>query len=67
MSAEDITYYRRRVVAEQARAAEAPTPEIAAVHAKLANLYGSLTERLERSQAEQDDEAPLPTGERHSH
>lgn len=54
MSSEDLSYYRGRSRAERSRAAEAPTPEIAAVHDKLAYLYESLTERLERSQAEQD-------------
>ena len=54
MSSDDIQYYTQRVLAERARAAEAPTPEIAAVHEKLAHLYESLTERLERSPAEQD-------------
>nr|WP_314442193.1 hypothetical protein [uncultured Sphingomonas sp.] len=60
MFSEDIPYYRQRVLAERVRAAEAATPQVAAVHTKLAHLYESLTERLERSQCEQDL-APLST------
>ena len=56
MSSQDSAYYRKRIADEHARAAEAPTPENAAVHEKLAHLYQSLTERLERSQADQDVE-----------
>lgn len=56
MSSEDLPYYRQRVLAERSRAAEAATPAIAAVHDKLAHLYESLTERLERSQSLQDVE-----------
>jgi hypothetical protein len=56
MSSQDVSYYRKRIADELARAADAPTPEIAAVHEKLAHLYQSLTERLERSPADQDDE-----------
>lgn len=66
MSSEDIPYYRQRVLAERTRAAEAPTVEIAAVHEKLAYLYESLTERLERSDAEQDLE-PIEPDARKSH
>ena len=54
MSSQDSAYYRKRIADEHARAAEAPTPEIAAVHEKLAHLYQSLTERLEQSAADQD-------------
>jgi len=60
MSSEDFSYYSKRIADEQARAAEAPTAEIAAVHEKLAHLYRSLTERLERSRSDQDL-APLTT------
>lgn len=60
MSAADLPYYRQRVLAERTRAAEAATPDIAAVHDKLAHLYQSLTERLERSEAEQDLAPPAP-------
>ena len=56
MSSQDMAYYRQRIVDEHARAADAPTPEIAAVHQKLAHLYQSLTERLEQSPTGQDDE-----------
>jgi hypothetical protein len=56
MSTQDSVYYRQRIADEEARAAEAPTPEIAAVHEKLAHLYRSLTDRLDRSQADQDVE-----------
>ena len=56
MSSQDSAYYRKRITDEHARAAEAPTPEIAAVHETLAHLYQSLTARLERSQADQDVE-----------
>ena len=66
MSTDDILYYRHRVQTERGRAAEAPTPEIAAVHEKLAHLYESLVERMERSPAEQDL-SPLDTDSRQSH
>ena len=49
MSSEDFSYYSKRIADEQARAAEAPTAEIAAVHEKLAHLYRSLTERMVES------------------
>ena len=58
MSSDDLAYYSRRIADEHARAAEAPTPEIAAVHKKLAHLYQSLTERLERSPSDQDLSPP---------
>ena len=58
MTSEDLDYYSRRIADEHARAAEAPTPEIAAVHEKLAHLYQSLTERLERSPSDQDLSPP---------
>ena len=61
MSAQDSAYYRKRIANEHARAAEASTPEIAAVHEKLAHLYQSLTERLERAGSTQDlDPLQLP-------
>ncbi len=66
MSSEDLSYYRQRVLAERTRAAEAPTVEVAAVHEKLAHLYASLTERIERSDARQDLE-PLGPDARQSH
>ncbi len=65
MSAKDLAYHSRRIADEHARAAEAPTPEIAAVHEKLAHLYQSLTERLERSPSDQDL-LPTASNARHS-
>ena len=66
MSSEDLLYYRQRAMAERTRASEAPTAEVAAVHEKLAHLYETLTERLERSQTEQDLE-PVGPDAVHSH
>jgi hypothetical protein len=42
MSSEDINYYRQRARVERSRAKEAPTPEIASVHERLADLYEKL-------------------------
>ncbi|MGO8608887.1 hypothetical protein ACC848_38615 [Rhizobium johnstonii] len=58
MTADDLGYYRHRVVAERTRAAEAATPDSAAVHHRLAHLYQSLIERLEHSAAAQDLDPP---------
>lgn len=66
MSSEDSIYYRERASTERAQAAAAPTAEIAAVHQKLADLYESLTERLEQSQAGQDV-APISEAGRQAH
>jgi hypothetical protein len=60
MSSEDITYYRERLEVERSRALDAPTPEIARSHAKLADLYEQLIVKLMTSQAANDQSAELP-------
>jgi hypothetical protein len=46
MSSEDINYYRQRAAIERSRADEAPTPEIAGVHERLAELYGNFIQTM---------------------
>jgi hypothetical protein len=48
MSKDDITYYRQRAVIERSRAKDAPTPEIASVHERLADLYENFIATLDR-------------------
>jgi hypothetical protein len=46
MSSEDINYYRQRANTERSRATDAPTPEIARIHLKLASLYEDLIHKM---------------------
>lgn len=59
MSSGEIEYYRRRSATERSLAANAPSPKIAAVHAKLAIMYEELVARLSRASGLQDLEPPL--------
>ena len=59
MSDDDFDYYIKRAAEERSRVSNALTPEIGAVHEKLADMYEALIERLENSPAGQDLE-PLP-------
>jgi hypothetical protein len=36
---EDLEYYQQRALVERSRAKDAPSPEIASVHDRLADLY----------------------------
>jgi hypothetical protein len=57
MSSEEIQYYAQRASIERSRAQDAPTPEIAAIHEKLADMYESLVGRLAQSFGVQDVKA----------
>lgn len=60
MSSEDIAYYRQRAATERSRVSDAPSFEIAGVHAKLAQLYEDLIARLEQSQPGHQDLRSVP-------
>jgi hypothetical protein len=66
MSSEDIEYYAERAIVERRRAQDAPTPEIAHVHGKLAGLYEALIVRFGAANGFQDLEphphTTQPTG-----
>jgi hypothetical protein len=46
MYSEDINLYRQRAETERSRATDAPTPEIAEVHLKLASLYEDVIHKM---------------------
>lgn len=59
---EDLQYYQQRASVERSRAKDAPSPEIASVHERLADLYEALIagtpDEAEKSVAQ--DLAPPP-------
>jgi hypothetical protein len=59
MSYEDLEYYAQRAIVERRRVKDAPTPEIAHVHEKLAGMYEAVIQRLVAAQGSQDAE-PRP-------
>jgi hypothetical protein len=58
MSSEDINYYRQRAETERSRAKDAPTPEIAGIHLKLASLYEDFIRKMGDPRADQSDVWP---------
>ena len=47
MQEDDLQYYRRRIAEERANEAQATTPDVRAVHRRLAELYGDRIEALD--------------------
>lgn len=50
MSSKDIAYYSQRAEIERDRALDAPTPEIGAIHEKLATRYEELVAMMKDQQ-----------------
>jgi hypothetical protein len=59
MSGEDISYFRRRAIAERSRMALAPNAKIAALHQRLAELYEDLIAASPQGRTGQDLEPLL--------
>jgi len=58
MTGSDLDFYRRRLIEEEARAAESPCPSTRAAHVRLAQLY---RRKLQAAEAGADDEtSPTP-------
>jgi len=58
MTGSDLDFYRRRLIEEEARAAESPCPSTRAAHVRLALLY---RRKLQAAEAGAGDEtSPIP-------
>jgi hypothetical protein len=60
---DDIQYYQQRALVERSRARTAPTPEIAAIHGKLAELYDDFITSLDPTEATSNVVELLPLRE----